>query len=368
MKKIINLIFFHPYSGTGGADRSIARLINNLNENKYNIHFISLSKPKIRRFIKKKIYYHRINSIRTIFALWKIRKKVKNIFDKNNKNIFISNQNFANVLTNFILYKTRYKKIFIERNSLDELNHSKNLSNFIKNNIVKFLMKFTYSSSDIVICISKKLSQEIKDYTNATVKTIYNPSLDNSIYKKNEKLRLNIPKNLIVNIARLEKQKDHITLIKAFKNLKDKKNFKLCIVGYGSEYNNLIYLIKKYKLKERIIIIKNIKNPNLILKKSKLFILSSIYEGLGNVLIEAGLNKVPIISSNCNHGPSEILQNGKYGELFDVGDDKKLTNKIQNFIYNPKDLKRKSLLFYKDLKKFNTINIINKYKYIFEKI
>ena len=370
MKKLKNLIIFHPYSGMGGADRSLARLINNLDEKKYKIHFISLSKPLIKRFIKKKIFYYRVKSKRTILSIFEVRNIVNKILDKKNKNIFISNQNFANIVSFFILFKLkRIKHILIERNSLNELDNSYNFLDYLKKKTIKFLVRTTYKYSDIVICISNDLRKEIKNFTKSKTFTIYNPSLDQSIYKnKSYKEKIKIPKNLILNIARLEKQKDQYTLIKAFKKLNNKKNFKLFIVGYGSQYHRLIEQIKKYKLENEIKIFTKFKNPNFIIKKAKLFILSSRYEGFGNVLIEAGKNRIPIISSNCPHGPNEILNNGKFGDLFQVRNSNHLSSKLQNFLDNPKKLKIKSDLFFKSLKRFDTKKIIKKYEHIFENI
>ena len=134
------------------------------------------------------------------------------------------------------------------------------------------------------------------------------------------------------------------------------------IIGFGSCYIALKNFIQQNRLQKKVKIIRKIKNANSYLKKAKLFVLSSKYEGFGNVLIEAGMNKIPIISSNCKHGPTEILENGKYGDLFQVGDHRELTRKIKNFINNPQKLIKKSNKFYKSLKRFNTKKIINEYK------
>ena len=363
MKKI-NLIFFHPHSGFGGADRSIARVINNLDQRIFNFHFISISKPNIKFFLKRKVFFHRIKTSRTLFSIFKIRKILENINNYKKKNIFISNQNFANILSFLILFNFKnIKHILIERNSLDELSFSKNIYEFIKKKIIKYCVKILYKYSDLVICISKKLSQEIKEYTGAKTKVIYNPALDNSIFKKNLKYsKIKSNKNIIVNVERLEMQKDQITLLRAFKNIQDKKNFKLMIIGYGSCYVALKNFIQQNRLQKNVKIIRKIKNAHSYLKKAKLFVLCSKYEGFGNVLIEAGINKIPIISSNCKHGPTEILENGKYGDLFKVGDHGELTRKIKNFINNPQKLIKKSNKFYKSLKRFNTKKIIIEYK------
>ena len=100
---------------------------------------------------------------------------------------------------------------------------------------------------------------------------------------------------------------------------------------------------------------------NNIFQKSDIFVLSSKFEGLPNVLIESQKYGVPIISSNCPTGPNEILMNGRLGELFPVGNYSILANKLFNFSQNKKILKVKSLKAKKYLKRFDPI--INSKKY-----
>ena len=117
----------------------------------------------------------------------------------------------------------------------------------------------------------------------------------------------------MINIGRLEDQKDHLTLLRAIKLIKDKIKVKLLIIGNGSMQNEIDKFIEKNNLKYNVKIINNINNPFPYLLKSDLFVLSSIFEGLPNVLLEAlTLNKF-VISTNCSTGPSEILLKGKGG-------------------------------------------------------
>ena len=94
-----------------------------------------------------------------------------------------------------------------------------------------------------------------------------------------------------------------------------------------------------------------------------MFILSSIYEGLPNVLLEAMSLKKFIISSNCLTGPKEILANGRYGYLFNVGNYSQLANKIKKFSSHKKLLKNKTLLGFKSLDRFNYNKNCNEYFY-----
>ena len=103
-------------------------------------------------------------------------------------------------------------------------------------------------------------------------------------------------------------------------------------------------------------------------KKADLFILSSIYEGLGNVLVEALKNNCPVITSSCNSGPMEIIGNGKYGDYFLPRDHKTLAKKILKHFKSPKRLKKKLKIPSSHLKKFSLKNNIDNFIKLFGKI
>ena len=121
-----------------------------------------------------------------------------------------------------------------------------------------------------------------------------------------------------------------MTLLKSLKLLKYKfkVNFRLYLIGKGYNFNLLSNFIKNSGLQKNIKLAGYKKNAFEYIKSSDLLILTSRYEGLPNVLIEAQASGVPVISSNCPSGPREILMNGKLGELFKVGDYKGLSKKI----------------------------------------
>ena len=102
-------------------------------------------------------------------------------------------------------------------------------------------------------------------------------------------------------------------------------------------------------------------NPFRYLIKSDALILTSKFEGLPNILLEAQYLKKYIISSNCSSGPKEILMNGKAGDLFKLNDYKELANKINNYCVNKKKCKKKILLGYKNLHRFDYKKNCQKY-------
>lgn len=166
----------------------------------------------------------------------------------------------------------------------------------------------------------------------------------------------------IISIGRLVFQKDHLTLLKALNKIKDKINFKLVIIGEGSEKKNLLNFINENNLSKKIKIIKFQKNPYNLINKSDLFILTSRYEGLPNVLLEAAVLKKFIISTRCPTGPLEILSNGRYGLLFNVQDYESLAKQIMKFCKMPNIKKSEiSKKLYKSLNKYNSKNNLKKY-------
>ena len=151
-------------------------------------------------------------------------------------------------------------------------------------------------------------------------------------------------------------------MLKAFKEIKN-INYKLKIIGNGYEENNLKQYILKNNLQNNIQIIKNISNSINYLKKCDAFILTSKFEGLPNVLIEAQIMKKFIISSNCPTGPKEILMNGDAGYLFNNNNYKDLKKNIIRFIKkkNSVEIKNKIKIGYKNLYRFEEKTNLEKY-------
>lgn len=363
-KSKINLIIFHPYSDIGGADLSLSRLINNLDHKKYEIDFICLNKQKIRKYLKRRIKIHIIKSSKTIFSIFKVRRIIQENLKLNfTKVILFSNQNFVNVISYFITLglDNRLKKVLIERNHISELFTYFNLSDFFRKIIIRNLMKFTYPKFDRVIGNSEELSRDLGNFLNLKVKTIHNAVIANKSrniinYKK---------KGRILNVGRLEKQKDHLTLIKAFNIAIRHRDLTLTIIGNGSDYKDICEIIRKYKINKKIKILKNITNIKPFYKNCDLFISSSLYEGFPNVIAESINMSIPIISSNCKSGIIELLRTDKGPNIFKKGNYEELAKRILNHYKNPLILTKKTINLKKNLQKFSLIKYVKRYNNLF---
>ena len=363
----IKIYIFHPYSGEGGADLSISRLINGLNDKKYDIEFLSISSPMIKKKINKKIKYFKINAERTLYSFKQIKDHIAK--DKKNykKKIFISNQYFANVLSLIFLRSIHgIKIVLLERNHLDEFKYHNGIFDLCKKNCIKLLIKLFYNKADLIIGNSFNLSNSLQKFINRKVKTIYNPCYFPQLRTKRKNF-LN-KKKIILNVARLEKQKDHLTLLKAVKNLKNKNNLKLILIGYGSLFLKIKNYIKINNLNDIVEIHTNVKDVAKFYSRTDLFILSSLYEGFPNVLVEAAQYNIPIISTNCNSGPREILSNGKGGELLATKDYLTMSKKIESFLKNEKPFIKKANFCKKNLYRFNNKHNLMKFENFFDKL
>lgn len=347
-----------PFIGIGGVEKNLFIISNYLIKKVKNLSICTVSKDKKKEFNKKikfispkrKFYENlsiRLKYLICLFLLFKL-------FIKRKDYIVISFQ--ANIYCILLCRLFKIQIIVRANSSPSGWSH-----NFFK----KYIYKKIISMANEVIVNSEDFKKEMEKNFDIKVRRIYNPLNIKEIKRKSN---INIKdkffkKNYlkIINIGRLTEQKDQLTLLKAINELKNKINIQLIIIGRGKEKSNLMTYINKNKLHNIIKIIK----PNLkvysYLRLSDLFVLSSKYEGLPNVLLEAGVLKKFIISTNCPTGPREILNNGENGLFFKMGDFLDLKNKIFFYYKNKKKLKQKTINLYKSLSKYNLNLNLNKY-------
>ena len=232
-------------------------------------------------------------------------------------------------------------------------------------NFFKYLcFKYIFRFSDIIIVNSKEFKKKFKKKFDLETICIYNPLDKKRIIQKSKiksSLKFDKKKFNIINVGRFTDQKDQITLLKAVNLIKKKISLQLTIVGRGKEEENLKNFVKNNNLKGLVRLVNFTNNPYNLINSSDIFILSSLYEGLPNVLLESQALKKFIISTDCPTGPKEILMNGKAGFLFKPKDYKNLAKLIIYASKNKSKLRKMSNLGYKNLFRFDYNTNIKKY-------
>ena len=173
----------------------------------------------------------------------------------------------------------------------------------------------------------------------------------------------------IINVGRLVNQKNQIIILEAVKSLvqEHKIDVELVLVGEGNLKRYYVNFISNNNLNKIVKIMKFNKNPYNLIIQSDLFILSSKFEGLPNVLLEAATLGKFIISSNCPTGPKEILLNGRGGLLYDTNNTNDLKNKILSFINNRNKSQQKLFNAKKNLHRFDYKKNLNRYLEVINK-
>jgi glycosyltransferase involved in cell wall biosynthesis len=189
------------------------------------------------------------------------------------------------------------------------------------------LLQAAYGSADGVIANSKDVERALADknwLAKEKIHVVDNPVLTPALFEKAAKpvddiwiTGRRVP--LVVTIGRLQKMKDHESLIKAFKLVKKKVDCKLMIIGEGEEMESLKLMAENLGLGASIRLPGGLENPYPYLREADLFVLTSRYEGFGNVLVEALSLGRKVVSTDCVGGPAYILNYGEFGTLVPVG-------------------------------------------------
>ena len=348
-----NFIFYYPSIESGGLEKNLFFLVNSLAEKKYQVNLITYEDNTKKNKDIKKFYFHKkINLITSNIIEGINNKYLKYIlcsfrlffFMLKGKGIIVSFQ--GNILP-IIVAKITGNKIIIRCNTAP----SKYVNNFFK----RYFFKHLYSLSDMILVTSEDFKKEIKKYFNLVSK-VHKQSLDLVDIKKKSKINLNFSffKNFrglkIINVGRLTHQKNQTVLLKAFLRLIKYRKAKLLLIGSGSDNEVLKKFIRENKIQNLVKIIEFTNNPFKYISLCDVKVLSSRFEGNPNILLETACLKKLIISTDCKVGPREILQLGKGGILFKVGDYKKLFSILKNININSVQIKKKIDISYEYVK------------------
>ncbi|NES20020.1 MAG: glycosyltransferase [Symploca sp. SIO3E6] len=218
------------------------------------------------------------------------------------------------------------------------------LNQGLKRKIGPYLARLFYPWADKVITVSHGVAEDLISlgFSSKNIQVIYNPVVTPELSQKALE-PLEHPwfkpgsSPVILAVGRLEAQKDFPTLIKAFARVRQQRPAKLLILGEGQDRPALEALVQELGLELDIALPGFVYNPYAYMARAAVFVLSSIFEGLPTVLIEAMAGGTPIVATDCKSGPAEILEQGKYGKLVPVGDIKAMAEAIAITLEQPQE-------------------------------
>ena len=304
---------------SGGAERAAANLSKDLSE-KYNVYLVVFDASNIAYSYAGELIDISIKSgssyFKKVIVFFKRCFKIRKI--KKEKNIdvtisFMPHVNFYNVLS-----KANDKLIISIRNFMSKRGVSK---------LGRLQMNIARKMSDkTVACADGVRDDLIKNfgYDNNSVITIYNSCDMNWLRNESQQVdnlinNFDFQKPTIVNVGRMNYQKGQWHLLRAFSEVvKQIPNCQLVIFGEGELKEKLEKYAEKLGIRENIFMFGFVRNHHKFMEKCNVFVCSSLYEGIANLVLEALAFRVPVVSTDCFSGPGEILNEQVYNQIDDI--------------------------------------------------
>ena len=335
MKRIANFI---PSLSGGGAERVVVNLLRAFDRNK--VIPLLITGSATGPFADKIPDDVEVIDLKTA-QMRKATRPLTEVLNRQKADLLISHLSHANIALLRAVRKANHRpKIAV----VEHMTMSAYKGERWRDRLIKPLTKRLYPYADHVISVSNDAARDLEQVLSlptGSVKTIYNPVVSPELEKQaQENIEHPLGKfkgKLILGVGRLSKQKDFSTLIKAFSKLHTLADtaVHLAILGTGEQESLLRSLIGRHELQDSVSLVGFQDNPYAWMRKADLFVLSSRWEALPTVLIEAMACGTNIVSTDCPSGPREILPAALHGHLVDVGDTSALAQQMSRVLCNP---------------------------------
>ncbi|MCD6679532.1 MAG: glycosyltransferase [Burkholderiaceae bacterium] len=336
------IAFFFPSLNGGGAERVMVTLANALADRGHAIDLVLASAHgPFRKDVSPQVRVIDLQAGRVIKSLLPLARYLR----RESPVAMLAAQTHANVVTLVArrLARVATRVVVSERSTISvACSRARGAAAWLNYALVPSL----YRTADGICTVSRAASKDLVRFAGlpaARVSTIYNPfDLDRITRLADEPLGdpwLEPGKPpIVLAVGRLAEEKDFPTLIRAFARLRSKRPLRLLILGEGALRPMLEELIARCKLTADDVRMPGfVQNPFAYLARCSVFVLSSRWEGLPGVLIEALACGAPVVSTDCPSGPHEILEGGRWGSLVAVGDPDALAGAIAATLDTPRD-------------------------------
>ena len=371
----MKLAFFIPSLADGGVSRSVFALAKNISDRGITVEVVTLkgTTGSIAEQAEKSIRFVRLPASRTLFSIPFLALYLRS----SKPDVLISAAHYANIVatTSSKLARSKVKLILTERTapkgSLPE-------EPVHKRWILPFLMRLIYPCAEAVVAVGKECRDDLASllgWSSDRIHIIYNPTLVDTVYEKAD-ATLEHPwitskreeiNPIIIGIGRLVPQKGFDMLIKAFALVLESTSARLIILGEGPNRPELEALAHGLGITERVHMPGFETNPYAWMKRAKVFVLSSRYEGLSNALVEAMACGCSVVAIESATGARETLLDGRAGRLVTTNDIQILADAIRETLRQPSSAKQQAAIK-ESLVRFSPERAADRYLQLIEQI
>lgn len=332
-----DLSIFLPAMTVGGSKQVALKLAKYFDDNGYEVEFVlSRKEGALLERIPRSIGVTSFDT-RVLYCLPKLVQYLRN----KSPSSLLSACDSATLVSAWAGQLSRTStKIVLQQGSMrwDQGREYNNL----KHRIIPLLLRHSIPFSNTLVAVSNEVADNVALNTrmpNERIETIYNPAHspeDQELAKEpvdHEWFDRKAP--VILGVGRLTPPKNFSLLIEAFDIVNSRTDVRLVILGDGPLRGELEQLIVQLDLEDIVDLPGFVDNPYKYMARADVFVLSSEREGFGNVVVEALGCGTPVVSTDCQGGPPEILGHGKYGRLVPVGDPTGLADGICEMLEFP---------------------------------
>ncbi len=316
--------FYLPSLRGGGAERITVKLVKSFLRRGYPVDLVlARAQGPYLGDVPEDCRVFDLKSSRVIKSLPRLVRYLR----RERPQALVSGLNHTNViaLASSILAMVPVRVIAVEHNtfSVDMAN-----PRYYRARLLPLLMRLLYPKADSIVAVSQGVADDLVGVFPSVrnkVKVIYNPVIEPKLFELAEApvehswFAEGSPP-VILSAGRLTEQKDYPTLLRAFALVRSVTDCRLVILGEGEERGMLESLAVDLGIDGDIWLPGFVENPYRFMKRAAVYVLSSRWEGLPTVLIEAMACGLPLVSTDCPSGPREILRDGGSGKLVPVGD------------------------------------------------
>jgi glycosyltransferase involved in cell wall biosynthesis len=325
-------LFNNALSGADGVQRFIVNLLNAMAERGLAVTLVTAmrSDGPFRSLLSPGVGVVALGSLRTSLSVFKFAGYLR----RRRPKALLTAQKQCDVTAIMAraLVRSPVRHVISIHNTLSRQADSDVVRD---NTIWPWLMRTLYPRTQAdFVAVSQGVADDVAGFIGrplANLRVIYNPI---GVARPSGET-LSVDRPFILAAGRLDRQKDFATLLRAFARLRAKRDMRLVILGEGPERGALEALAGNLGIAGHVELPGFSPHIHDYMRAAELFVLSSRFEGFGNVIVEAMACGARVVSAECPSGPAEILENGKWGRLVSVGDDAALAEAMLEALDDP---------------------------------